>query len=420
MIRNEETTLWFDYHADTDLVPSGRLNHHIGWILLAADFARAIWLDPWSFNEHNTALAGGQRTAAMQAQIMVAAMAFLQIATGRFLNSTTVIGSRRRISASLTALGSVIYGLGYALSLQSASAGGLIFFGALMNFTGFIYLAHAAKSHSKPESVALSVICFGMLLVGLMGLLQWEPELFPSSYLGPDDGFRLRMLRLAQVAGIALPALTLLFRELGDRADAGDRDVRWGRIGMLCGTIGMPTLLANAALLSGALEILLPIPASAIFAGTLCATWVARKHARPLELWGWLLIALSMAAGLVMGLYAFSFPFIQLHILGAYNDYARRLIRLAHIYGIILGMSSILVSREIDNATPRRFLPSLGKRLLVAGSSATLIAIFLVAIINLTTAVLSLGPAMITVAILLCPGPRLSSAASARSQGGKP
>ena len=196
--------------------------------------------------------------------------------------------------------------------------------------------------------VAFIVVCFGIFLAAAMGLFEFKPQIFLASYIGPEDGLRMRMLRLARAAAIALPVLTALFAGLSSRADANSRAVRWGGIGMLIGTIGMPAVLAAAGFTRIELRALLPVPADAILFGTLCGLWLSRVHARRLETCGWLLIALSMGAGLLMGLYAFDVPPLPPNFAGAYNDYGRRLIRLAHVGCILAGFSTIFFSRVME------------------------------------------------------------------------
>jgi len=202
--------------------------------------------------------------------------------------------------------------------------------------------------HERWNRVILLVFCFGIFLAAATGLFEFKPQIFLPSYIGPEDGLRMRMLRLARVAAIALPVLTVLFARLSSRADPHSRAVRWGGIGMLIGTIGMPAVLAAAGFTRIELRVLLPVPADAILFGTLCGLWLSRKHAQPLEMCGWFLIALSMGAGLLMGLYAFDAPLVPPNFAGAYNDYGRRLIRLAHVGCILLGFSAIFFSRAAE------------------------------------------------------------------------
>lgn len=191
--------------------------------------------------------------------------------------------------------------------------------------------------------IALSVLCIGLLFAVAAGVLHSVPGIFTS--LGPQDGVRLRMLRLAQIACVALPLLTCLYEGLMARDPRDSRLTRWGWSAMLCGMIGLPSILAVASLTRVEFKFLLPFPAVAMFAGTLCGASLARRHARPLEHCGWLLIALSMAAGLFMGLYAFDGPLPPPAFVGGYNDLVRRVIRQAHTSTIVVGFISILISR---------------------------------------------------------------------------
>jgi hypothetical protein len=196
---------------------------------------------------------------------------------------------------------------------------------------------------NRQPAITLSMFWIGLLCAAGAGVLHAVPGMFPS--LGPPDGLRLRLLRLAQVACIALPLLTLLYRGLMARVPLDIPLPRWGFRAMLGGMIGMPSLLAAAAVTRVEFKYLLQFPAVAMFAGTLCGAWLARRYARPVEHWGWVLIALSMAAGLLMGLYAFDGPLPSPAFIGDYNDPVRRVIRQAHTSTIVAGFISILISR---------------------------------------------------------------------------
>ncbi len=201
---------------------------------------------------------------------------------------------------------------------------------------------------NRQPAITLSMFWIGLLCAAGAGVLHAVPGMFPS--LGSPDGLRLRMLRLAQVACIALPLLTLLYQGLMARVPLDIPLARWGFRAMLGGMIGT-SILAAAALTRVELKYFLPLPAVAMFAGTFCGAWLARRHGHPLERWGWVLIALSMAAGLLMGLYAFDGPLPSPAFIGDYNDPVRRVIRQTHAYAIVVGFISILISRakaEID------------------------------------------------------------------------
>ena len=203
-------------------------------------------------------------------------------------------------------------------------------------------------SHSRLNHAIVSVLCLGIVLEATAALFRLNPQIFLPAYIGPEDGLRLRMLRLARVAAFALPVLALFFQGLSSRAYPHSRAVRWGRVGMLCGMIGIPAVLAAASFTHIELRALLPIPADAIFLGTICGLWLSTRHALRLETLGWSLIALSMGAGMLMGLYAFDLLLPPPDFIGGYNSSVRRLIRHTHSTCIILGLLSIFISRQAE------------------------------------------------------------------------
>jgi hypothetical protein len=274
------------------------------------------------------------------------------------------------------------------------------------------------RRDNRDNRIILTMLCFGMLLLATMALGQLHAAHFQFAVLGPDDGFTWRTLRLARVAAITLPVLSLLYQGLAERADPSDRVTSWGRFGMNCGTVGMATILVGAGGIFFNLKVLLVIPSVAIFIGVVCGLALARRHATPLEAWGWLLIALSMAAGLLMGVYAFASPWVTLEFPGEYNEYARRLIRLAHVDCVILGLAAIFVAREIKpmSGWQRRIRAPL----LIVGSIIMIGTPFLLLLKNFSSALLSIGPALVTATILFCIASNSPAARAARMiPGGK-
>lgn len=405
---------------------SGELNHRLGWLLLIAALAWAIWLDPWSFAERNPgALAGSAKTAAMHAQSVVLVMAFLQLAIG----ATLVLSPpqwQQLNGAGLLGLGGMIVAAGHGLGSRPSAGAPVILSGVLLSLLGLVICINdrRGKEH-RDVTVIFWVFSAGMFLIGIMAMFELRPELFLPAYLGPEDGFRLRLLRLARMALIALSVLTVLFLGLAKRACPQSRIVHWGRLAMLGGTIGIPSLLIAAAFTRVELTTLLPIPAYAMLAGTLCGTQLARRSSRSLEVWGWLLIAIGMAGGLFMGLYAFGTPWLTADWMGPYNDYGRRLIRLAHIDCVVFGLTSIFVARELDSQKQANPLRRLTAPLLIAGSAMTIAVILLFVWTDLPATLMSLGPAIVTTAVLFCaagalPGRLLKAADAVGSPGVEP
>lgn len=344
---------------------------------------------------------------------MIAVLGILQLATPQLLGNHS-LASERNIAAWLTGSGSLLAGMGYALSLRWSYAPWLIVIGAIMNLAALMDLMKSlsARQSNRDNRIILTILCFGMVLIATMALYQLQVERFHFAVLGLDDGFTLRTLRLARVAAIVLPVLSLLYQGLVDRAGPSDRVAGWGRLGMICGTVGMTTILVAAGAIFLNLKVFLVIPSVAIFVGVVCGFALARRHAAPLEAWGWFLIALSLNAGLLMGLYAFASPWVTLEFPGEYNEYARRLIRLAHVDCVILGLVAIFVAREIQpiSGWQRR----IGAPLLVAGSIITVGTPFLLLLTNFSSALLSIGPALETAAILFCVAANSPAARAAR------
>ena len=383
----------------------GQLNRRIGWTLLVAGFAWAIWLDPWSLSERDpSALVGSPRMAARHAQAVVLGMGFLQLMVGEVLATGAFIAPVRRASAWLTGAGAAVYALGYVLTSRWPVSAWLVPAGAMMNLAGFILLTWSETGTQGRQElrVVLPIICFGMLLDLVMGLFASNPNVFLPVYIGPEDGVRLRMLRLARAAIISLSLLTLYYEGLAAQGDPRSRAIRWGRIGMFSGTVGMPTILAAASFTSVRIKLFLGLPADAIFAGTIVGLWLASRYARPLEVWGWLLIVPSLAAGLLMGMYAFDGPLPAPTFLRAYNAFPRRLARLVHAYSVVLGLVSVGVARELDRRSRPGWAGRIGSPLLMAGSAAMPIGIVLHGGMGLPPGVLGVGPALVVVAILLC------------------
>ena len=326
-------------------VATGQLNRDIGWILLVTGFVCAAWFGAGSFGWGDMpAPANDPRSASLLG------MAVLQLAAAQILSRPARIVWIRPTAEWLIGSGAAVYALGTILAVRSTGGGWLIVAGALVNLTGFMLLAGTASrwACACDLRMILFTLAFGAVLLAVVELIVAGPSLLLAAPLGPEDGIRLRMLRLARAAGVTLPTLALLHHGLAVRADRRSRAVRWGRVCMLGGTILMAGTLTAAGVTSPGLRYLLPIPAIAIFVGTATGVCLARRHAHPLEFWGWLLILLSMAGGLLVGIVAFDGPVSPPDFLREYTDIVRRILRQAHVHAIVLGVVSVFISRELD------------------------------------------------------------------------
>jgi hypothetical protein len=241
-----------------------------------------------------------------------------------------------------------IVALGVAFGALRPTGAWLVPAGSLLILAGLTRLADEFPSEGTALRLALGVLCLGILIETAVRLSAIHPEpQWPSQRWMPDD-LRLRMLHLARAAATALPVLAYLYRGLVVPASGSRALFRWGGVALHLGAAGMPLLLTATALTRVSLKYLLALPADAVFAGTLVGASVARRAARPLEQKGWLLVAASMAAGLLLGTFAFDGPLPAPGFIGGYGDLPRRLIRLGHASAIVLGLFCITVARFRD------------------------------------------------------------------------
>jgi hypothetical protein len=327
-------------------VSSGWLNQATGWTLLLVNFACSLgWMPHFPDSSGDP----GRIISSRQCCIMMAGMAFLQLAAAQALKSYSMPSPARTASPWLTATGGMVYALGSAFVLQWEPGYWLVISGALMTGAGLIILFQRESGGlaQKDIRIGLSIFCFGLALEIVNALLELEPG-FIVSDLGPQDGLAPRMLRLARISSFALPALACLFQQLGLTAPPRSPAKSRGRLGILFGALGIPLVLAAASFVSLKLRIFVAIPANAMFAGALAGVWLAREQGRRLESLGWLLVALSMAAGLLMGLYAFDLLLQPPQWIGGYNGSARSLIRLTHVYSIVCGLTILFISRQLS------------------------------------------------------------------------
>ncbi len=373
-------------------------HERLGWLLLLAGWTWAIGLDPWSLGERRPInLFASTRLEARHAQAVVLAMGFLLLAVCLLLGRPG--RPVERWVSWLFLVGTLLYVAGYVELLLPGRWAWLIPLGAGLNLLAFAVLAWA--SFRRPDSlhrrVVLCVFCLGMVLDLVTGLGAVAPEHSLSRMIGPVDGVGQRMLRLARVAATALSLLVLLFQRWS-APEGSSSLVRLGRLGLVLGCAGMPTILAAASFVNEGIKFLLPIPALSTTIGVACAFLLSRRTAKPLECWGWLLIAVSMSIGLLIGTYAFDGPLDPARMLNPlptqkeYNGFYRRLTRLEHAYTIVLGMLAILMARTSKGRLPGA--------LLLAGTCATLLAIPAQTLWPLLWP-LRVGPALVALALLV-------------------
>ena len=384
---------------------SGQLNRLTGWGLLVAGLVGAAAIDPWIISEPDpTVYRESLRPLVRHAQGVTLAMAFLQLAMAYVLASQSFSGQVGRLAEWLSAVGAVLYSLGYGLGIFWHPWLLAVVVGSALNLTAFAMLALVGPSgeHSRDLRLGLFVVCFGMSLDLFSALATTQPDLFLPDYLGEADGLRLRMLRLARVAAIALCVLTLLYQQLADQQKPRRQLTDWGGFLMLCGAVGMPAALTLASLLWTNFKYLSMIPATTTMIGVTIALVIAWRQRCVLERAGWTMIVASLGAGAVMGCYSFDGPLPTPEFLGEYGEFARRVVRLAHSYSIVVGMLAIFTARSLPATSARSPRQTRGAVLVVCGGVVTVVAMFLQAFGVGPTAALTVGPIVAVTGVLVC------------------
>lgn len=391
--------------SDGSFVSGGNLNRLLGWTTLLIGLGLSAALDPWLFDANSAIdFDNSLRPAVRHAHGVVIAMAFLQLAMAHLLATPAFDRPVRQIAAILTTLGAGSYIAGYVVELWWSAFHWLVLVGSLVNFTGFAYMLRigATGVYARQIRMILAVACFGMLLDFVVGLLPILPEPLVLEHLGAGNGVRLRMLRLARVAAIALSVLTMLYYGVAQHAGLDRTAVRRGGNSLALGAVGMPLVLAVSCFTTMHAKYLLPLPATAVVIGVYLGFAFALKDGGTLEWWGWFLIAASTSIGMLIGLYAFEGPFPTPDFMGDYNDKPRRLTRLAHSYCIVLGMMAIFLSREMGWNSGTKWLRKAGTPIFITGCAVTLCVLLLQTVFPISPAALCIGPVLSLIGAVAC------------------
>lgn len=323
-------------------------NRRVGWLLLVTACGLTVLVDLWPASLPPPALG----PAAMLLPPVLgglAALALLQFLVQHLGAPTT--GTR---APMLIACVSVVYAGGMLLALWVPRTGWIAVGCALLNLYGLLLLwaDPAGAAPDRTRRVLLLLVALGIGLDAAFACAAACPLGWMAQGLGATEGLRLRFLRLARAASVALPLLTLLFQDLRCRTRAMGAADRWGERALLLGALLMPPTLCLAALVHADWKYLLPLPADATVLGALAGFWLALRRGDTREQYGWGVIAVSVVVGLLMGGFAFDGPLPPPRALGSYVSPARRLTREAHAYTIALALAALAASRA--TGVPRR------------------------------------------------------------------
>jgi hypothetical protein len=93
------------------------------------------------------------------------------------------------------------------------------------------------------------------------------------------------------------------------------------------------------------LKYAMPLGSDAVLIGVGFTAYWALKKGLWVEFFGWLLLAISMNMGLLMGAYAFDGPFSAPEFVGEFLDAGRRLLRSIHVEVIVAATALIVADR---------------------------------------------------------------------------
>jgi len=268
-------------------------------------------------------------------------IAIVQLAMSRMVPRT---GSATAVW--LPTVGTAAYGAGVLLASVSFATW-LVPIGTLALLVGIalVWLEPVADWNGHERRLLGGLLFAGVALDGVLVFAALTAESPAALYLGPPDGLRFRLLALARVAAITLPALTLLYQQAARRRVLAAPAICWICLALHAGAFLMPTILVLAAVVDPSWKYLLPVPALLVFLGVCGAARLAHRRGRGLEHLGWVLMASSMAIGLAMGLYAFDGPLPSPGWVGAYGDAARSFLRQTHGLAIVAGILLVFLAR---------------------------------------------------------------------------
>ena len=386
------------------LFSTGRFNRVLGWSMLIVGFGAMVFIEPWIFAlQDPSRLLGSTQMQLRHAQGVLLAMALLQLVVGYVLTTKAFSLEFRFWSSLCLGLGAMAYFGGYLLLFLFSFGRLLVLIGSLLNLGTFVFAIRTEIGGIAATKLRLIllVLCLGMCLDFVSGVMGLYPDLLQLDWFGAEDEVRWRMLRLARVAGIALPVLTLLFFDLVDRTGIHGWLVEWGHRGFLVGSLTMTLTLAMASFAFLEIKYLLTIPSTAVCFGAVAACLLSWRHAGRLEQLGWLIITGSLFGGMLIGMYAFDGPFPAPPGVEHYQAMSRRLMRVGHASAIVFGMLVLFLAQRTLGVHWGGLANRLGVVCYLMGVAISLSMMTIATLLEIPPWILGVGPAALFAGLLL-------------------
>jgi len=117
-----------------------------------------------------------------------------------------------------------------------------------------------------------SFMVVGIVMGSVMGVYAFNGPLKPPPGHESYASLPRRMMRLAHIAFVALPVISILYGSHIDGANLSDSLKRFGSYAMIVGMIGVPTLLIGASFYNP-IKYAEVIPVSAVLAALVIISW---------------------------------------------------------------------------------------------------------------------------------------------------
>ena len=205
----------------------------IGWFAVALAGAGAVL--PWLLAFDGTG------AAAVQRHVMgLFCLAIVHLTLSHIFHPTI-----SRVHMGLLSFGVCAYAVGALLATISREAAWLMPLGtvAVLAGVGLVWREPVVTWNGWERRVFVALILAGIALDGSLVLASLAPESAWSTYLGPADALRFRLLSLARSAAMILPTLAWLHQEAARHQILSSFSRCWSCLGLHTGAIVMPSVL---------------------------------------------------------------------------------------------------------------------------------------------------------------------------------
>ena len=335
---------------ESSKITDSRFLMRVGAVLVATSLVVFGWLDSWAFGSFEQRASLSELFSQRQFGFRLVWLGFMCWALAHINHRQSLEpqhGQRWRI---VWLIGIVLaFGtgrLGAGAPLQAIVSTSLLAWAVWLTSRG----VNVGENHNpvwRLHRVVAGRVLLCSLLLDLYVVLQDAmAEQAGLTADGADAQVSLAMFRLARMASAAIPLFLLMHHEI--REDTIERPLllKWVPKIFLFGAVALPLLLVLPPVVWMPLKYAMPLGSDAVLIGVGFTAYWAFKKRLMFEFSGWLILAISMNMGLLMGAYAFDGPFSPPEFVGDFLDAGRRLLRSMHVELIVAATALIFVDRR--------------------------------------------------------------------------